>query len=178
MRDDIVVVTGATGFIGYHLSIFLSKEGYKVVGIDNDIRGGEKSALNKFNKYEINYINCDMNSSSDLEEKCGEYLSSTKRIFHLAAYNGTQNFYKKPYSVIINSSLPTINLVKFIVENSIKTKILYTGSSESYAESVNRGYVDVPTNEESILSLGSPQNPRCESSQHIWEKNGLDSFFY
>lgn len=160
MNDNICIVTGAAGFIGYHLSIFLSKSGYKVIGIDNDIRGGEKSAINDFDKFEIKYIKCDMKSYGDLESKCGEYIFSSEKIFHLAAYNGTQNFYKKPYSVILNSSLPTLNLVKFIIDNDVKTRIVYTGSSESYAEGVNRGYVSIPTDERSLLSLGPPQNPR------------------
>jgi len=30
-----VLVTGAAGFIGHHLSKLLIKEGYQVVGIDN-----------------------------------------------------------------------------------------------------------------------------------------------
>ena len=32
---DVVLVTGAAGFIGHHLSKLLIKSGYKVVGIDN-----------------------------------------------------------------------------------------------------------------------------------------------
>ena len=32
---DKVIVTGAAGFIGFHTTLRLCKEGYKVIGIDN-----------------------------------------------------------------------------------------------------------------------------------------------
>ena len=34
-KKDVILVTGAAGFIGHHLSKLLLKNGYKVVGIDN-----------------------------------------------------------------------------------------------------------------------------------------------
>ena len=34
-KKDVILVTGAAGFIGHHLSKLLLKTGYKVVGIDN-----------------------------------------------------------------------------------------------------------------------------------------------
>ena len=34
-QSKIVLVTGAAGFIGYHLCLRLMKEGYTVVGLDN-----------------------------------------------------------------------------------------------------------------------------------------------
>ena len=35
MRFKNILVTGAAGFIGYHLCIKLIKEGFKIVGYDN-----------------------------------------------------------------------------------------------------------------------------------------------
>ena len=96
----------------------------------------------------------------EINSKCKDVLNQANQIYHLAAYNGTKNFYEVPYSVILNSSLSTINIVNFILVNKVNAKILYTGSSESYAEGVNRGFVDIPTNEKSFLSLGDHNNPR------------------
>ena len=34
-KMDSVLVTGCAGFIGYHLSVSLLKDGFEVLGIDN-----------------------------------------------------------------------------------------------------------------------------------------------
>ena len=53
INNNSILITGAAGFIGAALSIRLLKEDFKVIGIDNDIRGGEKSAINDFDKFEV-----------------------------------------------------------------------------------------------------------------------------
>lgn len=160
MDKKNVVITGASGFIGFHLAIYLADLGYEVTGIDNNLRGGEKSAVDYLKKENIKYLNCDLCNQNEIRDKCAEVLSKSDYIYHLAAFNGTQNFYNFPYKVIRNSSLPTINLVDFLIENNLSPKILYTGSSESYAESTNRNLTTIPTHENALVSLGDFDNPR------------------
>ena len=116
MNRKNVVITGSSGFIGFHLAIYLANLGYEVTGIDNNLRGGEKSALNFLLKQKVKYLNCDLCNQNEIRNKCSEVLSKADYIYHLAAFNGTQNFYNFPYKVIRNSSLPTINLIDFLVK--------------------------------------------------------------
>ena len=122
MSQKNVVITGASGFIGFHLAIYLAELGYEVTGIDNNLRGGEKSALDSLLKRNIKYLNCDLCNQYEIKDKCSEVFSKCDFIYHLAAFNGTQNFYNFPYKVIRNSSLPTINLVDFLVENNFSVE--------------------------------------------------------
>jgi len=39
IKPKRIIVTGAAGFIGSHLSVRLIREGYEVIGIDNLSRG-------------------------------------------------------------------------------------------------------------------------------------------
>ncbi len=164
MSPKNIIVTGVTGFIGYHLALQLAKVYSNVIGIDNNLRGGADSAKEKLQEAKVHYIDCDLSNYSELVERCSKYIIDCEYIYHLAAYNGTQNFYKYPYKVIKNSSLPTMNIVEFVIKNELNCKILYTGSSESYAESVNRGIEKIPTNESALVSLGSLNNPRWSYS--------------
>ena len=35
MKNKTILITGAAGFIGFHISLYLLKKGKKVIGIDN-----------------------------------------------------------------------------------------------------------------------------------------------
>ena len=158
-KNKKLLVTGATGFIGFYLTCKLKEMGFDVLAIDNNLRGGYASAKEYFKENNINYFDidlCNQNQINQIEEE----ISSVKAIFHLAAFNGTNNFYKKPYTVLNNSSLPILNLINKIISLKIKPKILYTGSSECYAYGVKKGFNSIPTNEDVTLALGSHDNPR------------------
>ena len=35
MKNNLIVITGSSGFIGYHVARMLLSQNYKVVGLDN-----------------------------------------------------------------------------------------------------------------------------------------------
>ena len=159
-KEDMFIVTGATGFIGFHLSLKLKELGYKVLAIDNNLRGGNKSSIKYLQDNDIKFLNIDLCSQSQINILDNESVKKIKGIFHLAAFNGTNNFYKKPFSVLKNSSIPLINLIDKMVSLNISPKILYTGSSECYAFGVKKGFNSIPTSEDAILAIGPQDNPR------------------
>ena len=78
-------------------------------------------------------------------------------VFALAAKNGTSNFYSSPFSVLDNSSSPTINTIKRYAKIA---PIVYSSSSETYAATVSDGHAVIPTNEEVRTSIGENKNAR------------------
>ena len=80
-------------------------------------------------------------------------------VFHFAALNGTGNFYTQPFSVIKAGILPTINLLDFLTTSKPK-KIIYAGTSESYAGAIELFDYIVPTPEEVPLVVSDVKNPR------------------
>jgi len=58
MNKKIFVITGSAGFIGFHLSLKLLKNGYQVIGIDNlnnyydiNLKKNRNKILKKFKNY-------------------------------------------------------------------------------------------------------------------------------
>ena len=159
LKTNSFLVTGATGFIGFHLAVKLKKLGFNVLAIDNNIRGGHKSSREYFEELGIKLLDIDLCDQTQINQ-LDNVLLKVDGIYHLAAFNGTNNFYKKPYSVLKNSSQPLINLINKLIDLNLSPKLLYTGSSECYAFGVKQGFNSIPTSEETILSLGPLSNPR------------------
>ena len=87
------IVTGASGFIGYHLANYLSGQGeMEVTVIDNFARGTSDGMFQSLiEKPNVIFIKADMTEKTFYSALSGRY----DYVYHLAAINGTKNFYEK-----------------------------------------------------------------------------------
>ena len=129
-----ILITGSDGFIGRHYSDFLIRQDYTVITAD------KKSGVDL----------SDWNTVRDLPE--------VDCVIHLAAFNGTKNFYNVPYDVIRDNILPT----QFLLDRySGKVELfVHAGTCESYAGGVNLGITPIPTPEDIALIVDDVRNPR------------------
>lgn len=149
------LVTGALGFIGFHLSMNLAKEGHDVVAVDIGLHPTAQEQLNRLKQQPgVTFIETDLNEMSLVRK-----LPPVDGVYHLAALNGTQKFYSQPWRVVKHSTVPTINLLEVYSERDIQF-FFYAGSSEAYASTVTRFNWPVPTSEEVPLSIEDPQELR------------------
>lgn len=130
------LVTGSSGFIGKKFYNFLLKE------------HGKK-----------NVFFADKNSGCNLIiQKEVENLPDVDYVIHLAAHNGTKHFYDSPLSVIENSTIPTLNLIK---RYSGKVKcFIYASTCEIYADATEHGLADIPTAEDAPVLFNKSENLR------------------
>ena len=150
------IVTGGAGFLGFHLAHRLSREGRDVVIVDNFIRGDHDYRLTELlARDNVSLIEGDLCEMSFVDS-----LPKADRVFHFAAYNGTQNFYDNPIGVIRHSTIPALNLVERYVLREPISFFAYTGSSESYAGAIKHGLTTVPTPETTPLVIDDITNPR------------------
>jgi UDP-glucose 4-epimerase len=159
MNMTRILVTGAAGFLGFHLARALAKrEGYTVICVDNMSRGDPDDAYIELCALP-NVTRLDLDLS--IEAEVAKLPLDVAYVYHLAALNGTQNFYERPMDVIRSCTLPTIHLCQHYGANGKGLKrFVYAGTSESYASTVSLFNWPVPTSEEVPLSIDDPANPR------------------
>jgi len=149
-----VLVTGGTGFIGSNLAIHLAKQGNKVTICDNNSRGClDKHMNNMIKEHNMNYVLCDLQDPSEFLKLETDY----DEIYHLAAVNGTENFYKHPDVVLRVNILSVVNLLDWVVAHKMNSKLLFSSSSEAYAGTKNK---PIPTPEDVDLCIEDINNPR------------------
>ena len=155
-----ILVTGAAGFIGFHLAQYLSETSAKITVIDNLSRGKADASFSELiNKNNVRYIHADL-TNIDYYNKLDTYYDE---IYHLAAVNGTKYFYEKPQEVLRVNILALIFLLEWINNNNCG-KFLFTSSSEAYAGTIRKfpeaEKYYLPTKEDIPLSIDDVFNER------------------
>ena len=126
-----VVVTGCSGFIGFHLSNSLLDSDHTVIGIDSlnnayDVKLKEKR-LEELNKKEnFLFLNNNLSEKNSLDEVKKHELTT---FYHLAARAGVRQSFLDPNSYIEDNTLATTNISNFCKEMSVKDLILASTSS-------------------------------------------------
>ena len=142
-----ILVTGGTGFIGSYMARHLSSRGHDVTICDNNSRGVMDDSIKN-----IKTIVCDLTKPQELKKLDTNYDC----VYHFAAINGTDNFYKIPHLVLKVNTLANINILDWCLKHNIK-KILSTSSSEVYAATPNK---KIPTDESVNLTIDDVYNSR------------------
>ena len=123
-----VLVTGADGFIGSHLTEMLLSKGYQVRAL---------SQYNSFNSWGwLEYITQNTNLeiiSGDIRDPhyCKEITKDIHTIFHLAALIAIPYSYVAPDSYVGTNIKGTLNICQAAKENGVK-RVMHTSTSEVY----------------------------------------------
>jgi UDP-glucose 4-epimerase len=143
-----VAVTGGGGSIGAYLVRRLVREGWDVAVIDTMVRGDAGRLAEIADDIEL--FTCDVRDQEALERA----FVGAEVVMHLAAINGTENFYKRPELVLdvgLRGTLAVVNAAR----NAGVPDLVVASSAEVYqTPSV------VPTPETVPLALPDSLNPR------------------
>jgi UDP-glucuronate 4-epimerase len=128
-----ILITGSSGFIGYHLVNQLLKTRHKIFGCDNLSSVSQKTQNKRVellkNKTKFNFKKLDLKNYN----KFNNYYSKKKidLIIHLAAQPGVRISQEKPISTIDQNIKTFVNLMEFCKNNNIKN-FFYASSSSVY----------------------------------------------
>jgi UDP-glucose 4-epimerase len=143
-----VVVTGGGGFIGAYLVKHLVREGWDVVVVDTMVRGDAGRFAEVADDVEL--FTCDVRDQEALERA----FAGVEVVMHLAAINGTENFYKQPELVLdvgLRGALAVVNAGR----NAGVPDLVVASTAEVYQTASV-----VPTPETIPLMLPDSLNPR------------------
>jgi len=134
-----IVLTGHKGFIGSHYYNYV-KDTSEVFPYDQ--KDGNIKNL-RYSGVTSSMPDCDV-------------------VVHLAATNGTRLFYEQPTDVLINNTLPTINLIERYRDTN--TKFVFASTCEIFNGAIDEGYYPVPTDEQVPVVFNDITNPRWSYS--------------
>lgn len=150
------LITGAAGFIGYHLakSIASNREN-TVYLVENFVRGRSDQLFQQLcEEPNVHLLEGDLRQTEFVDG-----LPETDFVYHLASINGTETFYHRPFDVLEAAILPTVNLINRYTASGLK-RFLLSSTSETYASTVDTFEWKSPTAENVPLSVSDVQNPR------------------
>lgn len=151
---DKILITGADGFIGSHLTELLLNEGYNVKAL---------SQYNSFNNWgwleDIKHSNLNV-ISGDIRDShfCKHITKDIDVIFHLAALIAIPYSYIAPDSYVDTNIRGTLNICQAALENNVK-KVIVTSTSEVYGTAkyvpIDEGHPKQPQSPYSASKIGA-----------------------
>ncbi|HVY01375.1 MAG TPA: NAD-dependent epimerase/dehydratase family protein [Candidatus Nanoarchaeia archaeon] len=159
-----ILLTGAAGFIGFHVAKSLLERGDLVIGIDNlnnyydvKLKQDRLALLKKFNNF--TFIQQSIEDSINVKEKIDV-------ICHLAAQAGVRYSLDKPFEYEKSNMLGTLNIFEFARHNKIN-KIVFASSSSVYGDSKDSPFKETQKLDEPI-SLYAATKKANELYAHVY----------
>jgi len=156
----IAIITGSAGLIGSQASDFLHSKGYKIIGIDNDMRSyffGESSSTLpssdslKLKLENYKHYNIDIRNYSELEKIFSNYSSDINIVIHTAAQPSHDWAAKEPLTDFTVNAVGTMNLLELTRIFCPKATFIFTSTNKVYGDRPNFDYyhknnIKVPEN--------------------------------
>ena len=123
-----ILVTGAAGFIGSHLTDELLSRGYQVVGLDNLRNGRKENLLNAFKNERFEYVEADLLDDA----VCASACANCDVVFHLACL-GVRHSLHSPFENHRVNAEATLKLLEATKQTGV-SRFFYISTSEVYGK--------------------------------------------
>ncbi|RLA95647.1 MAG: capsular biosynthesis protein CpsI, partial [Deltaproteobacteria bacterium] len=164
-----VLVTGAAGFIGFHVSKSLLDRGDDVVGLDNlndyydvDLKKARLRILEDYENFK--FVKCDLADRATMEKLFGS--ENFERVINLAAQAGVRYSLKNPHSYIDSNVVGFLNILEGCRHNKVE-HLVYASSSSVYGANTKMPF-SVHHNVDHPISLYAASKKANELMAHTY----------
>lgn len=144
---SVVLVTGASGLIGSEAALFYGQAGYKVVGVDNDMRRyffGQEASTH-WNRERLqstlgdryDHHDVDIRSIEGIEKIFSEYASDTVLVIHTAAQPSHDWAAREPLTDFTVNANGTLVLLEALRKHSPEAVFIFTSTNKVYGDLPN-----------------------------------------
>ncbi len=169
MNFKSVLITGAAGFIGFHLAHRLLNDGYSVVGIDNlndyydvSLKEDRLKQLESFDDFEFQKI--DLSHRADLEALFQSHTIEV--VINLAAQAGVRYSLKNPHAYVESNLVGFVNLLECCRHFNVR-HLVFASSSSVYGANTNMPF-SVHDNVDHPVSLYAATKKSNELMAHTY----------
>jgi CDP-paratose 2-epimerase len=166
-----IVISGSNGLIGSEAVKFWHKKGFRIIGIDNNMRqyffGEEASTLKNKGKFESEYINyihhsTDIRDGAAIDAVFSKYNSDISCVIHTAAQPSHDWAAREPITDFTVNANGTLNMLEATRKYSPGAVFIFT--------STNKVYGDTPN----LLPLIELETRWEINPSHPFSKDGID----
>ncbi|NUH86402.1 NAD-dependent epimerase [Bacillus firmus] len=163
-----ILITGAAGFIGFHLTNRILKEGFEVLGIDNlnnyyDVQL-KKSRLGQINDINFLFHNFDIADKERLNSLFADYCPDI--VINLAAQAGVRYSLENPHAYIESNIVGFTNILEGCRHHKVE-QLIYASSSSVYGANTNLPF-SVHDNVDHPISLYAATKKANELMAHTY----------
>lgn len=143
---DIAIVTGSNGLIGSEAVKFFAQQGFKVIGIDNDMRayffGSEASTRKNERKLSEQIpgfipLSLDIRNEKEIEPVFQKYHTDIKVVIHTAAQPSHDWAAKEPMTDFTVNANGTLVLLEATRKFCPKAVFIFTSTNKVYGDTPN-----------------------------------------
>ena len=129
-----ILITGAAGFIGYHLTKSLLDDGFEICGIDNlnnyydpALKKDRLKILRDYSNFTFEKV--DISNKEKLNKLFNKI--NPEKVVNLSAQAGVRYSIENPYAYVSSNLVGFVNIIELCRQNNVKG-LIYASSSSVY----------------------------------------------
>jgi len=183
MEYEKLLITGAAGFIGFHLTKKLLEKKYQIFGIDNlndyydiNLKNNRLKILKKYSNFKFKKVDI----SNYIQTKKVFKDFNPDKVINLAAQAGVRYSLINPSAYVISNLMGFFNIIDLCKDFKV-SGLIYASSSSIYGEKQNNSFKedDKANNPNSLYAATKKSNELIASSySHLYKLNTTGLRFF